>query len=125
MTLSGYLTHSGATTISDGTLVASNGFSGATTINIASGATLGIDSVWTNDTAAITLASGAKVNLNFTGTGAVGIVSIVGLGTLPAGTYNSAHPTYGSYFTGDGSLEITTDSGSSTWIRFGRWKLER
>ena len=119
LTLSGNLTHNGTTTVSAGTLVASNGFSGTTTISIASGAILGIDSVWSNDTAAITLASGAKVNLNFTGTGAVGIVSIAGVGTLPVGTYNSATPTYGGYFTGGGSLKITTASGSSTWTASG------
>jgi len=119
LTLSDASIYASAATVSAGTLVANNGFSGAIVVSIASNASLRIDSSWTNDTAAIVLASGATLNLNFASTGTVGIVSIVGAGALPVGVYNSTHPTYGTFFTGTGSMEITMSSSSSPWTAPG------
>jgi hypothetical protein len=53
----------------------------------------------------VTLAAGAKMNLNYTGTNAIAALTVNGT-NLPVGTYNAQHPTYGSYFTGAGSLRI-------------------
>jgi len=119
LTLSGTNTYASAVTVRAGTLVVSNGFSGVVVVSIASNASLRIDSCWTNDTAAIAMASGATLNLNFSGTGVVGMISIDGVGTLPVGVYDSTHPTYGSSFTGSGSLIITTASASSPWTAPG------
>jgi hypothetical protein len=46
------------------------------------------------------------MHLNFTGSDTVGALEIAGSGPLPADTYNSSHTTYGSYFTGSGSLVV-------------------
>ena len=53
----------------------------------------------------VSIAAGAKMNLNFTGVNAVLGLTINGT-NLPAGIYNAAHPVYGAYFSGTGSLEI-------------------
>ena len=83
LTLSGTLSYSGNTTVKEGTLSIGNGGSPTTL----------------SDSATVSIASGAKMDLNFTGSDTVGALSIAGSGPLPAGTYNSSHPTYGSYFT--------------------------
>jgi autotransporter-associated beta strand protein len=54
---------------------------------------------------AVSIAAGAQVNLNFTGTNVIGSLTLNG-SNLPVGTYNAQHPVYGSYFTGAGSLRI-------------------
>ena len=53
----------------------------------------------------VSIAAGAKMNLNYTGTNAILSLTINGT-NLPTGTYNAQHPVYGSYFTGTGSLRI-------------------
>jgi hypothetical protein len=53
----------------------------------------------------VSIAAGAKMDLNFIGTNAVFALSING-SSLPIGTYNAQHPVYGSNFTGAGSLRI-------------------
>ena len=58
------------------------------------------------------------MDLNFTGSDTVGALEIAGSSPLPAGTYNSSHPTYGSYFTvtGSGSLVVPgSATGYETW----------
>jgi autotransporter-associated beta strand protein len=54
---------------------------------------------------AVSIAAGAQMDLNFTGTNVIGSLTLNG-STLPVGTYNAQHPVYGSYFTGAGSLRI-------------------
>jgi autotransporter-associated beta strand protein len=89
-TLTGTLSYSGSTTVQAGTLSIGSGGSPTTL----------------SDSAMVSIASGATMNLNFTGSDTVGVLEIAGSGPLPSGTYNSSHPTYGSYFTGTGSLVI-------------------
>lgn len=53
----------------------------------------------------VSIASGAGMDLNFSGSNAIAALTINGT-ALPAGTYNALHPVYGSYFSGPGSLRI-------------------
>jgi autotransporter-associated beta strand protein len=89
-TLSGTLSYSGNTTVQEGILSIGNG-GGPTTLS---------------DSATVSIAFGASMHLNFTGNDTVGVLEIDGSGPLPAGTYNSSHPTYSSYFSGSGSLVV-------------------
>jgi autotransporter-associated beta strand protein len=89
-TLSGTLNCSGNTTVEDGTLSIG---SGGSPTNL-------------SDSATVSIAFGATMNLNFTGNDTVGALDIDGSGPLPADTYNTSHPTYGDYFTGSGSLVV-------------------
>jgi autotransporter-associated beta strand protein len=66
---------------------------------------VGLTSPLLNACTRITIAAGAQMNLNFTGTNVIGGLTLNG-NALPVGTYNAQHPTYGSYFTGAGSLRI-------------------
>ena len=90
LTLSGTISYGGSTTVEDGTLSIGNG-GGPTTLS---------------DSATVSIASGATMHLNFTGSDTVGALEIAGSLPLPAGTYNSSHPMYGSYFSGSGSLVV-------------------
>jgi autotransporter-associated beta strand protein len=90
LTLSGTISYGGNTTVEGGTLSIGNGVS---TTNLA-------------DSSTVSIASGATMHLNFTGSDTVGALEIAGAGPLPAGIYNSLHPIYGSYFTGSGSLVV-------------------
>jgi autotransporter-associated beta strand protein len=90
LALSGTISYGGNTTVEGGTLSIGNG--GSPT-NL-------------SDSATVSIASGATMNLNFTGSDTVGVLEINGSGPLPADTYNSSHPTYGSYFSGGGSLVV-------------------
>ena len=90
LTLSGTISYGGNTTVEDGTLSIGNGGSPTTL----------------SDSATVSIASGATMHLNFTGSDTVGALEIAGSGPLPADTYNSSHPTYGSYFSGSGSLVV-------------------
>ncbi len=67
--------------------------------------TLSLSSPLLDACTTVSLAAGAKMDLNFTGTNAIRSLTINGA-NLPAGTYNAQHPVYGSYFTGVGSLRI-------------------
>ena len=101
LTLTGANTYTGNTTVEAGTLSLGNG---TTNSNLSDGATFSI-------------ASGAIVNLNFTGSDTVGKLIIDGE-TMSAGTYNSSTPSYGSYFTGSGSLTVLNQS--SIWTSVSR-----
>ena len=99
-----------------GTMVlsgANNTYQSNTTV---SGGILSITSPLLYDTSTITIESGAKMDLNFIGYDNVGSLVING-DTLANGIYNKDHATYGSYFTGDGSLVVGGGpSADGSWI---------
>ena len=101
----GGLVKQGAGTL---TLTGANSYSGNTTV---SGGVLSVSTPFFGDTSTITITGTAKINLN-TGSGTNDTVGTLIIGTTPMlpGSYNSLHPTYGSYFTGTGTLVV---SGSS------------
>jgi autotransporter-associated beta strand protein len=117
---SGALVKEGAGTLA---LSAANTYTGNTTVNAG---TLslgnGTDNSSLADTSAVTIAAGAILDLNFSSANP-DTVNELYLGTppviVPAGTYNSTTPTYGSYFTGTGSLVVLTGSSGTpydTWM---------
>ena len=79
-----------------------NTYTGNTTVNAG---TLSISSACLSNESTVTIAAGAFLNLNFSGTNTVAALVLGGV-TVPDGTYNSTHPTYGAYFTGSGSLTV-------------------
>ena len=95
------LTKSGAGTL---TLSGSNTYTGPTTVNVG---TLSLSNKLLDDAGSVTVASGAVMNLNFSGTDQIGALVIAG-NSLPAGTYNSkTHP---GILTGGGRLKVGTVS---------------
>jgi len=95
LTLSAAQTYTGNTTVAEGKLL--------------------LASPYLADSSTVTIAAGAVIELN---TGAPDIVGSLVLGnvTVPTGTYNSSHPTYGAYFAGTGSLVVggTYDSWAAS-----------
>ncbi len=85
LTLTGSLTQTGAIAVSEGTL-----------------------SIGTNltSTANVVIATGAVLNLNFAGPLTVNRLGVGAIGSLPPGIYGVSHSTYGSSFSGTGSLRI-------------------
>ncbi|GAA5123517.1 hypothetical protein GCM10023212_21950 [Luteolibacter yonseiensis] len=97
------------------TLTGANTYSGSTTIHAG---TLSVSTAFLSDTAAVSIDSGAVLNLNTTGT--LDIVGTLFLGgvQVQAGTYGPAHPTYGAYFSGTGSLVVAngpSPAGYGSW----------
>lgn len=92
-------------------LSGANTYTGNTTIN---DGTLSLTSAYLDNASAVTIESGAKLNLNYTGNDVIGSLEINGSGPLPGGIYNSSHPTYGSYFTGTGSL-LVLNGANGVW----------
>ncbi len=109
------ITKTGAGTMA---FTGANAYTGSTTVN---GGTLSIGSPFLDDAAAVSIAAGAVMDLNFTGSDTVGSLSIDGSAPLPADTYNAAHPTYGLFFTGTGSLVIPGANGVWTSLTDGNW----
>jgi autotransporter-associated beta strand protein len=103
-----------------GTMVLSgaNNYTGTTTV---SEGTLSLSSPTLDDIAAVVIGTSGKMDLNFSGSDAVGSLEIDGSGPLPAGVYNSSHSTYGSFFTGSGSLVVAGSNGSWTSLVDGNW----
>lgn len=76
------------------------------------------------------IASGAKIDLNHGSSDVIDSLIIDGT-TVPSGSYNSSHPTYGTYFLGTGTLQVGapgpqvsgtwTDSASGIWSDSGNW----
>ncbi|MCW1926379.1 autotransporter-associated beta strand repeat-containing protein [Luteolibacter arcticus] len=96
---SGGLTKVGAGTL---TLSGANSYAGNTAVNAG---VLSVASAFFGDASTVTVLTGAVLNLN-TGTDDTVGTLILGETTVPGGTYNASHPTYGSYFTGSGSLVV-------------------
>jgi autotransporter-associated beta strand protein len=93
-TLNGAHTYSGATTVNEGVL------------------SLGQPSL--NDAAAVVIATGAKLDLNFTGEDRVGSLSIDGQPPLADGLYSAA--THPLFITGSGSIRVGVGgSGYASW----------
>lgn len=97
------------------TLTGANTYSGNTTVHAG---TLSISTAFLNDAAAVTLDTGAVLNLNTTGAAdTVGTLFLGGV-QVAAGTYGPTHPTYGAYFTGTGTLVVANGpsaSGYDSW----------
>jgi autotransporter-associated beta strand protein len=95
LTLSGTPSYTGSTTVSAGTLsvVAAN-FADDSTVSIAAGATL---------------------NLNFTGTDTIGTL-ILGETTYTTGTFNSSSLPGSAFLTGDGILQVGSSDPYTAWI---------
>lgn len=92
------------------TLTGANTYSGATTV---SEGVLSLSQAALSDTAAVTVAAIANLNLNFAGTDRVGSLVINGV-TKPDGVYNAS--TDPGFISGSGSLRVGPDpSGYSTW----------
>jgi len=85
------------------TLSGTNTYTGNTTVN---GGILSINSAYLADNSTVTIATGAKLDLNTAGASDTIAALVLGGVTVPAGTYNSTTPTYGTYFTGTGSLVV-------------------
>jgi autotransporter-associated beta strand protein len=93
LTLTGRITLTGPLTISEGAL-----------------------SIGTNlsSTANVVIATGAILDLNFAGQLTLNSLGVGGSSPLPPGIYSSSHGTYGSYFTGAGTLLIS-GTGYDVW----------
>jgi fibronectin-binding autotransporter adhesin len=112
------ITKNGAGTME---LSGSNSYTGTTTVNEG---TLKVGRPFFSDTSAVVIASDAKINLNHAASDIVGSLIIGGV-TVPSGSYNLSHPTYGSSFEGTGTLEVGAPGPqlSGTWISSsnGNW----
>jgi len=126
--LTGNNTYSGATTVATGSLIgnADHILSGTTNITVAAGATLtlqsGVVNDYINDSAALKLAAGSVLNLNFAGEDTVGSLSLDGGTTwLPSGAYDAAALDalgFGTC-TGSGSLTVMVGLCTLTGIAAG------
>lgn len=86
-----------------------NSYSGNTTI---SAGRLTLTSAFIADSSAVAIANGAKLALNFSGSDTIATLTLGGT-QVPVGTYNVSHPTYGSFFSGTGSLIVTSGPSST------------
>jgi autotransporter-associated beta strand protein len=109
----GGLTKNGAGTL---TLSASNSYTGPTTVN---GGTLSLGSGTANtslaDSAAVILATGTILNLNFSGTDTVNALSVGGIARSP-GVYSASNC---AFITGSGTLTVLTGPPND----YDAWKL--
>lgn len=92
------------------TLNGAHTYTGATAVN---GGTLALGQIALDDTAAVTIASGATLSLNFTGIDRVGSLTIDGV-VKPDGVYDAT--TDPGFITGSGSIRVGPEpSGYGTW----------
>ncbi len=82
---------------------AAQAYTGNTTVT---GGTLRLDQSYLADSSGISISTGAKLHLNFTGTDTIATLTLGGV-PMPPGTYNST--THASNFLGTGSLVVPTD----------------
>jgi autotransporter-associated beta strand protein len=119
LTLSGANTYSGTTTVSQGALIANadRALGGTASIQVSGGTTLtltnGVLNNYINDLASLKLATNSTLNLNFTGTDTIGLLSLDnGTTWLTNGTYNvaalAAAGGKGTY-TGAGVLNVNSE----------------
>lgn len=102
------------------TLSGANTYTGTTTVN---GGTLSLTSPSLASTSSVVIGLGAALKLDFSGNDVVSGLEINGSGPLAAGAYNSSHPTYGSHFTGSGTLLVVNGSdGVWTSLADGDWE---
>ncbi len=91
-------------------LTGANTYTGNTTVGAG---VLSMSIPFLADTSTVSVAAGAQLDLN-TGTAADTVAELVlGGVSVPPGTYNSSHATYGSFFTGTGSIVIV--GGYDSW----------
>ncbi len=114
----------GITKVGAGTLVLSktSSYSGGTTVSegilsLGDGST----PVGLNDSAPVVIASGAKIDLNFTGQDYIGSLTLNGV-DAGTGTFNAT--THPAYFTGSGSLYVVPpNDGVWTASTNGNWEV--
>lgn len=93
------------------TTAGTNTYTGNTTVN---GGTLVVAGPNLADDSSVTVASGAKLNLNFSGEDVVAAIQLGALPPLGPGLYNAtSHPTF---FEGTGSLRITSPDPFADWM---------
>ena len=100
-----------------GTLVLTglNTYTGNTTV---SAGVLSLTNACLADTSTVTIASGAKLDLNTAGASDTIAALVLNGISVPEGIYNSSTPTYGSYFTGSGSLVVSAAPAAyANWAR--------
>jgi autotransporter-associated beta strand protein len=93
------------------TLSGANTYTGATTVNAG---TLKLNTAYLADASSVTVASGAFLNLNYTGTDTVAALSLAGV-ALPNGLYDSTHAS--GRLTGSGKIQVgaVVAANYSTW----------
>jgi len=93
------------------TLNGAHTYTGATTVNEG---VLSLGQAALNDAAAVTIATGAVLNLNFSGEDRVGSLSIDGQPPLADGLYNAANSS--GFITGTGSIRVgVATQGYTSW----------
>lgn len=102
------LAKSGASVL---TLSGANTYTGDTTVNAG---ILAVNSAFFDDSSTISIASGSKIALN-TGTTDTAACLILGGDMVGPGIYDASHETYGGYFSGNGSLAVASGDYDS-WI---------
>ncbi len=103
------LTKGGAGTF---TLTGANTYTGNTTVNAG---TLSVSSAYLADTSTVSIATGAVLNVNFTGTDTVAALILNGV-PQPAGVYTSANS--GGRLTGSGTLTVPVRFGTFNSVNF-------
>jgi autotransporter-associated beta strand protein len=105
----GKLTKQGLGTL---TLSGANTFTGSTTVNAG---TLSVVAATFDDDSTVSIAEGATLNLNFTGTDTIGTL-ILGDTTYTTGTFNSTSLPGSAFLTGDGILQVAPSDPYAPWI---------